>query len=411
MGSESKAPAAEPHRWAMLAGVWLIYYCFGMVTASMAPLIEPITRDLGIGHGTMGAILGAWPLVYIVSAAPCGALLDRFGPRRAMAAAGAVIALSCVFRGLAEDEVGMFLAVALFGLGGPLISVGAPKVISLWFAGSERGLAMGIYITGPALGNIATLSLTHAVSLPLLGGDWRAVLLWYGAICLLGAGFWLLVASHPASRAMERRLAAEPKRSQFEVFGELLRMPAVQLMLAMSVGIFFYNHGLTNWLPEILRGLGMDAVSAGFWASLPTAAGVAGSLLIPRLATPERRLRILLALGCCALLATLLIRLDGALPLGLGLMLQGVARGTMTTVAVLTLLELRDVGPRTAGAASGLFFSFAEIGGVAGPLCVGLLHDATGGFAAALSAMSAVALGLIGATALFGRLQRRAGGA
>ena len=30
-------------------------------------------------------------------------------------------------------------------------STGAPKIIAQWFKGSERGLAMGIYITGPVL--------------------------------------------------------------------------------------------------------------------------------------------------------------------------------------------------------------------------------------------------------------------
>ena len=43
-GSEAGA-VADPHRWAMLAGTWLIYVCFGLITASMAPLtsmVEPL---------------------------------------------------------------------------------------------------------------------------------------------------------------------------------------------------------------------------------------------------------------------------------------------------------------------------------------------------------------------------------
>ena len=44
--------------------------------------MQPITRDLAISHSAMGAVLGAWPLVYIAAAAACGALTDRMGPRR-----------------------------------------------------------------------------------------------------------------------------------------------------------------------------------------------------------------------------------------------------------------------------------------------------------------------------------------
>ncbi len=56
------AVASFGYRWVLLGGVWLIYFCFGLMITSLAPLITPITTELGIGHAKMGAILGAWPL-------------------------------------------------------------------------------------------------------------------------------------------------------------------------------------------------------------------------------------------------------------------------------------------------------------------------------------------------------------
>jgi cyanate permease len=53
-------------------------------------------------------------------------------------------------------------------------------------------------------------------------------------------------------------------------------------------------------------------------------------------------------------------------------------------VLILTLMELPGMDPRQTGTASGMFFSAAEIGGVLGPLGIGLLYDATGGFTASL---------------------------
>ena len=59
-------------------------------------------------------------------------------------------------------------------------------------------------------------------------------------------------------------------------------------------------------------------------------------MLIPRLATPARRKKILIALILGAGLSTLLLQHAGyALPLGLGLILQGVARGSLMTVMML----------------------------------------------------------------------------
>ena len=71
------------------------------------------------------------------------------------------------------------MAEALFfGLGGPLISVGAPKLICIWFNESERKLVMGIYTTGMALGTIIVLSITNSVIMPWM--DMEAGEKYYG---------------------------------------------------------------------------------------------------------------------------------------------------------------------------------------------------------------------------------------
>ena len=98
----------------------------------------------------------------------------------------------------------------------------------------------------------------------------------------------------------------------------------------------------------------------------------------PRLAEPHLEL------------ASLLLDTTSAPLLTLGLVLQGVARSSLMTVAILTLVETRGVGEKHAGTASGLFFSFAEIGGAGGPIVLGVLYDATGGFDAGLYLLAGI---------------------
>jgi MFS family permease len=74
----------------------------------------------------------------------------------------------------------------------------------------------------------------------------------------------------------------------------------------------------------------------------------------------------------------------------LGLIVQGVARTTMITLAILVLVEIPEVGPTKAGLASGLFFSAAEVGGVLGPLAMGFITDLSGGFSAGLQMLTGV---------------------
>ena len=59
---------------------------------------------------------------------------------------------------------------------------------------------------------------------------------------------------------------------------------------------------------------------------------------------------------------------------------------------ILSLVELPGIGASRAGTASGLFFSAAEVGGMLGPLGMGMLYDASGNFHGALAGLSAVAI-------------------
>ncbi|MEZ5660773.1 MAG: MFS transporter [Burkholderiaceae bacterium] len=351
--------------------------------------------ELGLSHAAMGSILGAWQLVYIVSAVPCGLLLDRLGVRAALTLAAAIIAASALGRAMAFDYASLLFAVMLFGLGGPIVSAGAPKVIAHWFTGQERGFAMGVYLTGPSVGGVISLTLTHSVLLPAFDQQWRHVLFaWAGVAMLAGLLWWLLAGSRRARQHGRQAAAGGPAQAPTTV-RQLLRSPAVRLVMLMSVGVFMFNHGLNNWLPEMLRHEGMSATLAGYWASIPTIVGIAGSLLIPRLATPGRRFRILLILSVAAFAASLLLHFQAPLPLFAGLLMQGIARSALMTVLILTLVELPDIGPARAGTAAGLFFSAAEVGGVLGPLSLGALYDLTGGFDAGLTMLSAVTIALV----------------
>jgi len=388
-------------RWVLLFGIWLVYLCFGMIAVSLAPVVAPITRDLGLSHGAMGSVLGIWQLVYIAAAIPCGTLLDRLGARRSLFIGAIIIAASGLARSFAHDYATLLLAVGLFGIGGPIVSSGAPKAVSQLFTGSQRGLAMGIYITGPAMGSVIVLSLTNAVAMPALGHDWHRILQLWSLCAFAGAGVWLLLSLHPVARRLDSAAESGPRPKQMEVVGSLLKLPAIRMLLLMAVGIFSFNHGLNNWLPELLRHDGMTPAAAGYWATVPTVVAIFGSLLIPRLATPERRFFLLAGLGLAAMFASLMLEAGAGPILLVGLLLQGIARSSLMTVAILTLVEIRGVGEKYAGTASGLFFSAAEIGGAGGPILLGVLYDATGGFDAGLYLLAGIgALLAVGALRL-----------
>ena len=83
------------------------------------------------------------------------------------------------------------------------------------------------------------------------------------------------------------------------------------------------------------------------------------------------------------------------------LMISSIVRVPMMPVLTLILMETRGVGALRMGAAGGLFFAAAEIGGFGGPFLLGIIRDATDSlglgvlFLAVLSAVLALTFPLI----------------
>ena len=383
---EGTQPYQMRYRWVMLALVWLLYWVFGVVGRSIAPLITPILKDLNISYTQMGTILGSWPLTYIVVALIGGAIIDRWGIRKALFFGIIFIGLSAALRYFATGFVTMFLIVALFGLGGPMISIGCPKTVAEWFRGKDRGTAVGIYMTGPATGGLIAYSTANSIVMPLTGYSWRLTFVVYSLLAFAAALLWWFLAREVKSTG------ATEKTSIVNVFTGLIRIRNVQLILIMGFLSFAIGHGFNDWLPKILEAGGLPPAVAGFAASIPLIVGIPAVLVVPRLVPPHLRGRIV-ALGYLTLAIALWIVVStSGVPLLVGLVLYGVAHVTGMPLLVLVLMDIPEVGSKYMGAAAGMFFCIAEIGGFGGPFVMGAVRDLTGGFPAGAGLLAGLAV-------------------
>lgn len=360
----------------MLGGVWLAYFSFGLVQGGIPPLIGPVSEDLGFSRSSMGTLLGAWPVVYIAVAVPAGAIIDRFSLKLTIAFGITLIAMSGLLRAVASDYSTMLVAVMVFGLGGPFVSIGAPKLISIWFDYKQRGRAMGIYLTAPALGRILVLAISNSILMPLFDYSWRWTLSMVAAAALASVVIWLCVAREDPYHESEG--GGKNLLVSMRIFPELMKNRLIRIILLIVLGMFLFNHGTNNWMPEILSDKGMSPSRAGLLAAIPVAMGAVGAVTIPQIATPNRR-RFILSLGffITALASLVLIRTEGSLLLSALILLGISSRGIMP---VIMLILIDYVGPKRTGAAGGLYFTFGEIGGVIGPIFLGVSSDLIGGF-------------------------------
>ena len=395
------APARGTSPWWAVSGVMAVYFAFGLAIGLMPPMVDEISADLDLSRSTMGSILGAWALIYVFTAVPGGAIVDRIGLRRAMLIGGLSVATSLAVRGLATGAVSLFLAVAIFGLGGPLVSITTPKLVASLFEEDRRRLPTGLGVSAPGIGSALGFALPNPVLLPLFNDSWRAVLGLGAAISLLCCGYWLWATR--ASLTTAPPAAPMAKGTLQRLFG----LTTMRWILWISLFSFAFSHGLNGWLPEMLTDAGLTDDGAGYIAAASTVLGILGSLTIARL-VPGRTRAIALG-GVYAVLALCAIGLG---TLGQGgvvvvTLLLGFVRSGSIPLMFLTLMDDPDISVADMGAATGLFFAVGEIGGFGGPWGIGLIADRTDGFAAASFALAGVAVaGLFGAAGL-ARLRRR----
>ena len=388
----------------MLGGVWLAYFSFGIVIGGIPPLIEPISEDLGLSRSAMGTLLGSWPLVYIVVSIPVGSLIDRFSLRSTIAFGTTLVALSGFLRAVAIDYPTMLVAVMVFGLGGPFISIGAPKLLSIWFDHEQRGRAMGIYLMAPAVGGMLVLAVSNSILMPLLDYSWRWTLVIVSGTAFISVLIWLCVAREdPGYTLMKNKstriiLRNIPRTSNIKIYPTLMKNNSIRIILLLVLGMFLYHGAIGNWMPEILSDKGMSPSRASLLSAIPVAMGAIGTVIIPQIATPNRR-RLMLSI--CFLVtgfaSWVLAKAQGPLLLSALGLLGFSSRGLMP---VIMLILIDTVGPGLTGAAGGLFFTFGEIGGVAGPVFLGLSSDLMGGFNNGIFLLSALCffLGLLSMT-------------
>lgn len=376
----------------ILVLLWLLYAAFGIISRSIFPLVTPILADLRLSYSQMGFILGSWQLTYIFAALAAGAVLDRWGVRKSIFAGAIVIGLSASLRYFTVGFISMLAAVALFGLGGPMISVGGPKAISFWFRGRSRGTAMGIYTTGSWAGGLLALALTNSLVMPLVDHSWRFTFVGYGITAFAVALMWLLMAKGGGAGELQKRIGI------VAVFGQLVKIRNVRILLAMGLLSFAIIHGFTSWLPKILEESGLSAARAGWAASLAIATGIPSILILPSVVPPRSRGRIIALFSILTAVHLFLVLKTSGLALYIFLSVLGFVIAPFMALLLLVLMDSPGVETRHMGSAGGMFFCVAEIGGFTGPLMMGILVDVTGTFMAGAAFLAGLCLVMAGLT-------------
>ena len=382
---------APRHRWVVFGGLVAVYFSFGIGVAAIAPMLTLVREDLGASRGQMGLALGSWTMIYIVTSPIAGRFIDRFDLGWSLFLGGCSVIGSLLLRAMADGVGTLWLAVACFGIFGPLVSASAPALMANWFPDErERRLGVGLYAAAPALGGTIIIAITNPVLLEWLG-TWRRVLVLEAAIAAVCTVGWLVIWAW-----VERpdRLTGADDREGAGTVRRLLRSTEVRLILVTAFALFFVIHSLGTWLPTVLEEHGgMSPAGAGGWVAAAGLIAIVLTATLPSQATPGRMHLLFISLLSVTVAAVALVSFGPVAAIGPAALITS-ARSPLVPIAIVTLLEADDVTPANAGLANGLWFSAAQVGGVSGPLILGAVADTALGYEGALTTV--VVIGTLG---------------
>ena len=359
---------------------------------SIGPVLEEVRAGLDMSS-TEAGVLTSLP---VVAFAAFGALAPRaaarVGPHRLTAIALLAISVGLVARSRVEG-VGAFLALSLLSLAGmATANVVLPSLVKRHFPHHVATMT-AIYSTALAVGLTSASVLTVPISRAAGGGDaadgWRTGLVAWAVLAVVALVPWLLLLGRDRAGA-----PGTGSTGTAITFGRVARTRLGWLMAGFFGFQALQAYAIFGWLPAIYRDAGFSPTSAGVLLGVVTGTSIPMSFLLPSLAGRMRDVSpILWALGACYAVGYGGLVLEPAGAAWLWAILIGA--GTSTFPLVLVLIGLRSRTPQGTASLSGFTQAVGYLLSAVGPLGVGVLHDASGGWTVPVLTLLALVVPLL----------------
>lgn len=378
------------------------------VNVSFAAL--QMNRDLGFSGTAYGLGAGMFFLGYCLFQVPSNLVLERVGARRwigsIMITWGAIASSMMLVRGVA----GFYALRFLLGVVEAGFFPGMIFYLATWFPAAERARAVARFMTAIPLSGVVGGPLSgwllgwNGVA-GLAGWQWLFLLEGLPSV-LLGAAALRYLTDRPADAAwlpaegrawLARRLELERADSaarhglslrQALLDGVVWRLGLLYFLIVVGL----YGQGL--WLPQIIRGSShLSDWTVGLLSAAPALAAALAMVAIAahsdRSGERHAHVAVPLVAGALGFAGTAAV-LDS----------PGVATAALSLAAIgftgalgpFWALPTSFLSGAAAAGGIALINSLGNVAGFAGPYLVGVVKDATGGFAGALIAFALLML-------------------
>jgi CP family cyanate transporter-like MFS transporter len=355
-------PTARTAAVLLTAGIILLAVNLRAAITSLPPVFPELSAALHLSNVSI-TVLAAVPVICFGLFSGLGGPLSRsFGEERVLLAALLLLAAGLLLRGALPGSM-LFPGTVLAGGAIALMNVLLPSLVKRR-SPEHAGLLVGAYLA--MLGAGAVVASLIAVPVFKAAGNGPG---WPVSLTL---GLWVVPAVAAAVLWLPQvRYHTRPERV-VRPAGAGVHRHALAWQVGMFMGLQSLSYYATlSWLPTLFRDRGVTAAAAG---------GLLAAMVAPTIAHRVKDQRVIIAVTVLAMAAGLLG--SQYAPTGSAaawVLLLGFGQGASLGLAIFFTMA-RAPDPVTAASLSGFAQSSGYLIAAAGPLAVGFLHTATGGW-------------------------------
>ena len=372
-------------------GWWIVFFAaiglfmgYGpIVSFTFGVFFKPLSQEFGWSRAQVSLAFSLSLLVMSFLLPVVGRLVDRFGARKVIVPSVLLFGLGLMSFALLSPQLWHLYAIyfALGIVGGGTAPIPYSNVLSHWFD-KRRGLALGLAMVGLGLGTFITPALAQRL---IEIGGWRWAYVWMGVMVMIVAIPVVVVFLKEKPQMLGLTPDGEPaiaiQAAQHEGLSsqEARRTGTFWLLVAAFFLMSASVHGCLIHLVPLLTDRGVTPQAAALATSLLGGALLLGRVgagyLLDHFFASAVALFFFSGAACGFILlwsgATGAFAFIAAFLIGLGMGAEG---------DIIAYLISRYFGLRAFGEIYGYAFSAFTLGGVIGPLLMGIGFDSTGSY-------------------------------
>ncbi|RPJ83755.1 MAG: MFS transporter [Acidobacteria bacterium] len=383
-------PARNRRRWTIIAllslGMTIAYVDRSNLSVALA--VDDFKRFFALSDTDRGTLNSAFFWSYALLQIPAGWVVDRYGVRFPYALGFFFWSLVSASTALARSVPQLLFLRVFLGVGEAIVAPASYCWIRHNFSERERGLAVGLYMTGTKIG--------PAIGAPvaawlIVSYDWRMMFLILG----LGGLLWLV----PWLALVRKEDVPGPQPVQAGTtpvsFGRLLGSPVIIGTVIATFCYMYFVYFCMTWMPAYFverRGMSLSSMglytffSFGGMATVAALAGWAADLIIRRGYNPINVRKGFTICGFLVACTELLGAQADSLAVALFFAVFSLSGLGLATANYWALTQTLVPGSAI-GRISGVQNCAASVAGIVAPLLTGWLKQQTGSYEAPMQAI------------------------